>query len=196
MKTLKSILIFFAGFILLIGCSESDLLTDNELDNINTSGSNEEPNTVTVPFKADFLGEYAYVGPDKDEKCGSELPLRVKVSFVGSSTQLGKFTGAFDFCAAPVKAGRYYDDVECYMVAANGDILFLTIKDGQVIGGRLDNHPDHVTSYWRDRFVILGGTGRFEGASGGGLTDDYNSKLDKNSHHHWRGTITLVKGKR
>jgi len=45
-------------------------------------------------------------------------------------------------------------------------------------------------------FVILGGTGRFEGATGGGMTDDYNSSEDPYSHHQWVGKITLVKGKR
>ena len=44
---------------------------------------------------------------------------------------------------------------------------------------------------WRDPFVFKGGTGRFEGASGGGKTDDYNSSEDPNSHHHWKGTIRL-----
>ena len=38
------------------------------------------------------------------------------------------------------------------------------------------------------------GMGRFEGATGSGTNDDYNSDLDPYSHHHWTGTITLVKG--
>ena len=66
----------------------------------------------------------------------------------------------------------------------------------EVITGRLEDHPDYVVSYWRDPFEILGGTGRFEGAFGGGMTDDYNSSEDTNSHHHWKGTITMKKGKR
>jgi hypothetical protein len=61
--------------------------------------------------------------------------------------------------------------------------------------GRLSDRPSYVIEYWRDPFVILGGTGRFEGATGGGMTDDYNSALDPYSHHHWNGTITMVKGK-
>ena len=67
--------------------------------------------------------------------------------------------------------------------------------EGAVLPGRLDDHPEEVVSYWRDPFVILGGTGRFEDASGGGMTDDYNSSEDNNSHHHWVGTITMKKGK-
>ncbi|MBP1668794.1 MAG: hypothetical protein H6Q21_1160, partial [Bacteroidetes bacterium] len=47
--------------------------------------------------------------------------------------------------------------------------------------------------YWRDPFEILGGTGKFKGATGKGTTDDYNSSEDPYSHHHWTGTITLLK---
>jgi hypothetical protein len=49
-------------------------------------------------------------------------------------------------------------------------------------------------NFAKDPFKILGKTGRFKGASGSGMTDDYNSDLDPYSHHHWKGTITLVKG--
>jgi hypothetical protein len=50
--------------------------------------------------------------------------------------------------------------------------------------GRLDYHPDYVNSYWKDPMIVLGATGRFAGATGTFMTDDYNSDLDPNSHHH------------
>ena len=86
--------------------------------------------------------------------------------------------------------------MEAYFVAANGDTLFVTIA-GQVITGRLDYHPEDVNSYFKDDFEILGGTVRFEGATGSGVSDDYNrDSYPDNSFHHWTGTITMVKGKR
>ena len=81
------------------------------------------------------------------------------------------------------------------MVFGKGDTLFVTCK-GKVIGGKSPDHPEYVTSYWRDDFLILGGTGRFEGATGSGKTDDYNSSEDPYSHHRWKGTITLEKGEK
>ena len=102
---------------------------------------------------------------------------------------MGKFTGNFSFCVDG-NTGEYGPS-DSYMVAANRDILYVSIQ-GQVIGVREDDHPEHVTSYWRDPFVILGGTGRFKVATGGGMSDDYNSSLDDNSHLHWNGTITMV----
>ena len=62
------------------------------------------------------------------------------------------------------------------------------------MGGRLDDHPEYVTSWWKDPWEITGGTGRFEGATGSGYTDDYNSAIDPYSHHRWTGTITMLKG--
>ena len=58
--------------------------------------------------------------------------------------------------------------------------------------GKTDVHPAFVTSYWKGDFEILGGTGKYEGATGRGKTDDYNSSKDPNSHHNWNGTIHLV----
>ena len=82
------------------------------------------------------------------------------------------------------------------MTAANGDELWLEIPLGFVNNTQPeDGQPEYVTSWWRDPFVITGGTGRFEGATGGGMTDDYNSTEDDNSHHNYTGTITMAKGK-
>ncbi|MDX1362824.1 MAG: hypothetical protein R3243_01355 [Arenibacter latericius] len=161
---------------------------------ISLKKSKEKPIYVTVPFKAAFLGDYQYVGPDIEVLTGLEPKgceaARVIVDFEGNGTHLGKFTGNFDFCAGP----EGYGPSDSYMVAANGDTLIVSIA-GNVIQGRMDDHPEYVTSYWRDSFVIIGGTGRFEGATGSGMSDDYNSSLDINSHHNWTGTITMIKGK-
>ena len=186
---------------LFFACSESGNFYDNEMpDPITENGDenarrmgHDEPVMVTVPFKANFIGDYAgfLIGPDAE--CGAPFNCRVFVDFEGNGTHLGNFTGSFEFCACGPE-GEYGPTISS-MIAANGDILYVSCE-GRVIPGREEDHPDHVTSYWRDPFVILGGTGRFEGATGGGMTDDYNSSEDPNSHHHWTGSITMVKGKR
>lgn len=197
---MRKLLQYLALVSLLVACSDSTDFWGNETpvplndetiedENARKNGHNKDV-MVTVPFKADFLGEYQSVAPD--ETCELPQVVRVIVDFEGNGTHLGKFTGNFSFC---VDQESYYGPSDSYMVAANGDILYVSIA-GQVIGGREDDHPEFVTSYWRDPFVILGGTGRFEGATGGGMSDDYNSSEDPYSHHHWKGTITMKKGKR
>ena len=154
---------------------------------------------VTVPFKADFVGTYMYAGPEAS--CGEWNPGGgVMWGMVineggGTGTQLGRFTHYFEFCCEFISGIYPASHMVAYFTAANGDILHVSCA-GQVIEGKAPDHPDYVDSYFRDPFVILGGTGRFEGATGSGWTDDYNSSEDPNSHHHWRGTMTLVKGNR
>lgn len=187
MKTVCSLLIWAIILCFFSACDKSEISGDDLSSNNLKSGKTV---TVTLPFEAYFTGEYMYVGPG--ETCKDPQFLQVIVDFKGTATHLGKITGNFDFCC---DAESNYGPTTSFMLAANGDKLFVSCA-GRVIDGRLDDHPEYVTSYWRDPFVITGGTGRFEGATGSGITDDYNSSLDPNSHHHWKGEITLLKGKR
>lgn len=189
MRTLmKFLFLLTCSLGLLASCTKSEqedeFLSANEL-----KSAKMNPTTVTVPFIADFTGTYVYVGPN--EKCGAPYVVQVIVDFEGNATHLGKMTGNFAFC---VEADGTYGETVAYMVAANGDTLFVACA-GKVIEGRMEDHPTNVNSYWRDPFEILGGTGRFEGATGSGTTDDFNNTEDPYSHHYWRGTITMLKGK-
>ncbi len=129
----------------------------------------------------------------------ADHPMNVVVDGVGNGTHVGNSTIHFDFWILSLSADGdsvYYGNTYAYIVAANQDTLFVSIE-GAVVNTPLDDHPHYVINYWRDPFVILGGTGRFEGAGkGGGWSDDYNSTEDDYSHHQWEGTITMKKGKR
>jgi len=197
--TLIGIAFFIFGF---FACEKDSLMADQELGSVrdlNNSSYNQmnnpamQPIEVTVPFKVDYVGEYQPFG----DKCDGQL--NVIVNGDGTGTHVGRSTVHFDFCGLPqpdesfIYGPRSHN--ASYIVAANGDTLFIS-GAGTVVPGRMDDHPEHVISYWRDPFEIIGGTGRFEGATGGGTTDDYNSNLDPYSHHHWDGTITMIKGNR
>lgn len=181
MKTIKQILLLTAVITLTVSCTHYDDFFGRH-----------KTKFVTVPFEAEFIGDYMYVGPDNEESTGLEPKCditRVIVDFEGSGTPLGNFIGNFDFC---VDTEGGYGQTDAYMVTMKGDTLFVSIS-GNVIQGRLDDQPEFVTSYWQDPFEILGGTGRYEGATGSGMSNDYNSSMDPNSHHNWSGTITMKK---
>lgn len=198
--------LFLLGIVLFLfsGCSDKTDIMGTDTDSlIDARGADVE---VTVPFKITYTGEYLNNAPNPD-KCGAvfaddemTIPIiNVVVEGWGHGTHVGNSTIHFDFCGVPdFSTGEFaYGDpypVDAYIIAANGDMLYLTVS-GTVYPGRLDDHPEYVTSYWRDPFEILGGTGKFEDASGGGMTDDYNSSEDPYSHHNWEGTITMKKGK-
>ena len=149
--------------------------------------------TVTESFEAEFLGTYIYAGPDtiSTPKCTDTLSVwRAIVDCIGTSNIMGDIKVHFDFCG---NENGYYGNTFAYMVDQSNDTLFIKSLEGQVKQGKTEEHPSFVTSYWRDDFEILGGTGKYKGALGGGKTDDYNSSEDSNSHHFWKGTITLNK---
>lgn len=192
MSKFKKVFFCTAAICLILSCSKSDSYFEDDLS-VDLKKGKAEPTTVTVPFKADFTGNYDAV--TVDAICGDYPMMRVINTGGGTATHLGNFTHYFDFCCNN-ETGEYPAGyMVSYLTAANGDILFMACE-GYVVPGRADDHPEYVNSYFRDPWVILGGTGRFEGATGNGMTDDYNSDLDPYSHHHWTGTITMVKGKR
>lgn len=146
---------------------------------------------VTEAFEAEFIGNYIYLGPDTllPQKCTDSLSSRIIVDCEGTSNIMGDIKIHFDFCG---NEQGYYGNTYGYFVDESYDTLFVYCE-GKVIEGKMEEHPFFVTSYWKDDFEILGGTGKFEGATGKGKTDDYNSSEDPNSHHNWKGTITVNK---
>ncbi len=195
MKTIKHLLVITAAVCLVFSCSKYE---DEDL-NVSLMKCRHEPKTVTVPFKANFVGTYKYAGPEAS--CGEWNPEGgVMWGMVinegrGTATQLGRFTHYFEFCCEFISGVYPANHMVAYFTAANGDVLLVSCA-GVVLNGRLDYHPADVNSYFKDPFVILGGTGRFEGATGSGYTDDYNrDSYPENSFHHWKGTITMKKGK-
>ncbi|WP_372650129.1 hypothetical protein [Draconibacterium sp.] len=199
MKTLKLLFTILICAGLMAGCSQEEALPDQNDDLLKSA----QPHLVTLPFKADFVNTYLeQTGPDP--VCGEWNPAEGQFWMMvygeggGNATHLGKFTHHFEFCcdwATGIYPGPS-DYIKAWFVAANGDSLFLHVE-GQVMDGRLDHHPEDVNSYFVDPWEITGGTGMFEGASGHGMTDDYNrDSYPENSFHHWTGEITLVKGKR
>ncbi|MBW6536117.1 MAG: hypothetical protein K0B11_14005 [Mariniphaga sp.] len=199
MKTLLKIFFFAALTGLLAGCNKTDAFIDDE-----TVELKKAQVEVTVPFIADLVGDYVgfFFPGDVGFECDEIFNCRVLIDAQGTATHMGKIESHFNFCACgpddPEIEGpdSKYGPTDLCFTAANGDKLFLSCG-GSVVDGRLPHHPEDVNSYWHDPFVITGGTGKFEGATGSGWTDDYNrDSYPANSFHHWSGEITLVKGKK
>lgn len=180
---------------LILGCNNEDVF---ELDNViskqevTSKKDVTSSKTITLGFNLVFTGTYVYQGPD-DAKCSPFPPLVNVVNIgEGTGTHFGKVTSHFDFCVDITDSSYPNGFEEAYFEDENGDKLFVYVE-GFVLGGRVSGMPSFATSYFKDPFTITGGTGRFEGATGGGMTNDYNSAKDPFSHHHWKGKITLIK---
>ena len=173
---------------LVTGCDRSD---DLEFDNA-TSSKNDLEKTVTMGFNLVFTGEYLYAGPA--DECGPLPLIRIVNEGEGTGSHFGKVKAYFDFCVDTRDSSYPNGRIIAYFEDKNGDRLNVEVA-GFVLGGRVPGMPSYASSYFKDPFEIIGGTGRFEGAKGSGFTNDYNSLKDPFSHHHWQGTITLAKNK-
>lgn len=119
------------------------------------------PSEAGLPFKAVFTTT-STVTADPSSRC-PELITDVRGS--GLATQLGKFTTVQSSCLIPSQDPLVFQDGMFVFTAADGSTL-----RGR-FGGRIVPTP---TSSQDDQFLIeapftlVGGTGRFRGAKGGG----------------------------
>ena len=200
MKTIKRLFFLFAATSLLISCSKSDeaLYMDDPQDG-NLKSAKVEPHTVSVPLKAHFSvwnhSDYT------DPSCGGYPVFTITMEGNGQISHLGNMTTRMTFCN-DVSNGLYWD-TDIIFVAANGDELYASIPNGQVVPNDEDN-SDYYQAKFNDPMYFTGGTGRFEGATGTAYTHAYvhDDADGPEGPDEWRtdffseGTLILVKGKR
>ncbi len=110
------------------------------------------------PFKGTAQG-YGMV--QEDLSC-PPVDLRSVFTTTGRATHMGKLQLDFYNCTPP---GSTVTGIEMTFVAANGDKVFADYA----AAGLPPVGPDPMLLEITYEFEITGGTGRFEGASGGGL---------------------------
>jgi len=201
MKTLNGIGVFlFTTILLLISCSLDDenVITDLNSNDNQFSRASSNDKMVTVPFKSNFytVRNYDNIG---EGFCTEDpyLSFNYQVG-EGEATHLGSFTTTMSFCGD----GFDYKNGEGVFIAANGDELYIKIPSEGELGHILPyDHPIYELQF-HDPFSFNGGTGRFDGATGGGYTNSFVDLFDNDGNfipehrtdHKWTGTITLKPG--
>lgn len=178
--------VLFLGYVI-VAVSLKDSKQAEDIPIVSENQVESDVKMVTLPFKAEFAAHYTSNYEDVS-RCGKLPFTRVIVDGTGTEPNLGKFTVHMDFCIDG-GSGIYIDMLNSYFTTAEGDSLFI-ITWGQV-GHPDENDPPYYTDKWDDPFEFTGGTGRFEEATGGGMTHCYNSTEDNLSHHTWEGTLTM-----
>jgi len=123
-------------------------------------------------------------------RCSIPSDYIVEFSASGQATHLGEFTIVFGHCSRiNVDPGTGavsfdYGDGRGTFVAANGDELF-----GTYDAGSADLTADGQVA-WHDTFMLVGGTGRFDGASGGGQESGTTDSVTGWTTWAFEGTIT------
>lgn len=217
MESLKvrNLLILFLATLITLACEKSNIA--DSLDELGETSLVDEarmgPEQIEtarwnnsdsreIPFRARFATRLT---PDRlgEVSCDDpSLPFPNFQSGFGKGTHLGGFTVELTFCSG---GAGVYGGAKGYLEAANGDRLYVCIERGQVILPLPEPDPVY-DAFFKDPFEFCGGTGRFEGASGQGMTnslvdlwnDDYpfpgpiipNHRTD----HIWTGTLILPNG--
>jgi len=187
------------GAILMIAACQGELPTAPESGDASMYGQvgkdygQQGDGTVSIPFKASF---YSTGGVAPNAACGAFPNLLNTQNGEGEGTSLGKMSFHATFCQniADYLDGTDPDDTSPwyslgYMIftAADGDELWLS-GGGEITS---TDKPGYDFQFI-DPFEFVGGTGRFEGASGTGVTESYvrNPYVD----HYWSGTLILPQG--
>jgi len=199
---LEMILLFGIAALMFQGCTDANIVSTeiapSELvvpsDAEATQKWGRAGGAVTVPFKANFFT--AGMMPEHD--CGDFAPVLQQGD--GTATHLGRFSTNITFCTdvtdiqddGQLTAGEsipYFDGVGTF-TAANGDVLSFTIA-GTILPS---DHPDFDFEF-ADVFEFTGGTGRFKGASGSGVTDSFVNFQIGRTEHYWSGELILRRGR-
>lgn len=152
---------------------------------------------VPTPFRATAFTDLVSLVPDP--ACGAPPHFLNTQAGEGESTLLGRFTVVFTFCVdatdllddGTLTAGEsapYWDGVGI-LTAASGDALHMSVS-GAVLPS---DHPDFDFEF-QDPFVFTGGTGRFAGAGGQGMTDSFVDQSTNRTHHSWGGWLVIEPG--
>ncbi len=226
MRTFKILFLAFLSFGVFIACEQpSDVedlkkaepitetleIDDTEIDFRGKKGK---------PFKANFytIRRYLENAPPGCEDNPQDCLLDIYEPVVcdedpfldfnlqcggGQGTHLGNFNAVLSFCGA----GFDYKNGTGIFVAANGDQLWIKApyilnENGEpvsVVGHVIPIEHPHYEARFNDPFIFAGGTGRFKGATGQGMTDSYVDLFDDNGNflcdhqtdHKWTGTLIL-----
>jgi len=200
MKLFKVLLLAPLIISLVFSCSSDndEIITSSDLKSQPLMKSSSfKDKSVTIPFKAHFYTKRDY----SNEGVGycSEDPFLAFNYQVGEgeATHLGRFTTTMQFCGN----GFDYKNGEGVFVAANGDELYIAVPSVGFIGHILPYaHPLYELQF-QDPFIFTGGTGRFEGASGEGMTNSFVDLFDDEGNfipehqtdHQFMGTLILPK---
>lgn len=202
MKTTKILILSFLSLLIIGSCEQSleepTLPSEQEIEIVPGKADMRH-----MPFKAKF-----FTIKDKDASGNGACIESPYILFnfqggedekpgEGTGTHLGKFTTTMWFCGSNIDFT--YVNGQGEFVAANGDKLYFEIPTGEV-KWLIEPFPPYEL-YFKDQFFFTGGTGRFEGASGGGYTDSLVDLLDDGgifieehrTDHTWKGTLILPK---
>ena len=176
MKTLVNITLM-ALIVFSLGSCE---LFDNAFDK-------KKDKNKTKKFRAEFFT--AMTPTDDVRSCEAPFDFYNNQEGEGIAMGMGDFETRIDFCVNFTTLE--YIDGQGKLIFNNGDELWITVS-GQI----LPSDDPNYDLMFKDPFQIVGGTGRFEGATGEGMTNSLVKLFPEGgdqTDHVWEGIIVYPK---
>jgi len=185
---------------LILAACQQDLPTaaesqdDGVYGQVGKNYGQEGDGTVATPFKAWF---YSNGGTVVDPACGAFPNVLNTQDGEGEATNLGRMTFHGSFCqnVADYLDGIQPGDSSPWYTLGHGTF---TSADGDELWGSgggvivTTDKPGYIAEF-TDSLEFVGGTGKFEGASGSVVAQGYTAASGK-VDHYWSGTLILPKG--
>lgn len=180
-------------FLVAFAACDSPVGPESDVDAIANARLGYSDGAVSVPFRADMFTQGQGLVPSS--ACGAFPRLLNTQVGEGEASHLGRFSVVITFCmdVTAVLDGMLtegesipYDNGFGTLTAANGDVLYLEIS-GAVLPS---DDPDYDFEFM-DAFQFTGGTGRFAGATGEGMTASFVNQSEDRTDHEWVGTLVL-----
>lgn len=182
--TLSFLLIGVLAFVFASCDKEAPIGVVNTNDNVSPPAKAQGKQ---VPFKVRVTFSFVEMLPPDATRCGEDAPVYVWQGS-GYGTHLGKFDVALSNCS--LDEGAAFKNGEGFYIAANGDrIDFVYSKDVVTLLVPTDD-PDVFT--FENPWEFTGGTGRFAGVSGSGVTYGYYNAAEFAGGYVNVGTISTV----
>jgi hypothetical protein len=166
---------------------------------------NSAPETIDMQLEATFLGDAisydnsvvlskgaSVPGIPTVEDCGKGYEQMIE-NAQGKESNLGNLSFTSVFCFGKESILPSYS----YFQTTEGDILYVYYSGKTRTKKLVENctQPKEVCA-WEVQFTILGGTGRLEGATGQGTTNDFiesQCEYGHSCHHSWKGQLTVLR---
>ncbi len=189
MKFMRKLLIVCTSLLILFACEQPEDEVQTEIEDSESFwfGKHRKSKKKVIPFYSKLVT--SMTPTDETGNCEAPFDFFNNQEGEGIIFPFGKFTTKITFCVN-ISTLEYKDGVGTFFMA-NGDELYLTVA-GQILPSE---DPEYDLQF-QDKFYFTGGTGKFEGASGWGVTDSYVHLFPEGgdqTDHIWKGVLILPK---
>lgn len=140
----------------------------------------------TEPMKVEFT---TLASPLENQNCGNPPNFHIKLEGPGTGTLLGDFDFYAQVCVdqSGAKPVTFNEPDKCIFTLKNGEELY-----GIIVDGRFKPTSEPGFAEMNAEFKIIGGTGKYKEAAGGGYVYIKLNQSNGTATNTWSGSVTIM----